>query len=277
MTFLKRIKPILIIFCVFGLSPCHAEYKSSKKRFTFRQISSLITNLACLTLVAYCLCSVNFRSFFGTSEIGPTQINVVNMNLVGALGRVISVLFQCIFYKNLFLEINFIFHQINLYFITHLQHNISYVRFRRQFVWRATIVVLAFLQYVIGHFMRTRYYLGFGSQLKILQAMAVANFLHITLYLDVLGYQLNALSAVIMRDMSNVSDAFVVQNKLHSFKIMHFRLWMVTQRINTVFGWTIIAILLHALADVVFCVFWLYETFRDPVNIFKMLSKSLCF
>ena len=185
-------------------------------------------------------------------------------------------------------EICCTFRMLQNYYALHLNHQILYTKFTNQFFRKIIIIISGFMPYFIIFLYESLIYplLPIGIQIKALQIMTSATYLHIIFYVDVLSFYLSELSIVIERDMYEVQEKnsiWIISPKSHSniyiqenlkcYKTVHFQLWEVAQHINSFFGWSMVAILLHGFVDFVYTSYWLIQQLQPPWTIQKIIRK----
>lgn len=116
---------------------------------------------------------------------------------------------------------------------------------------------------------RRGWFTWLAMHLKIMQFTILLSFLQIIFYIDALRFHYHEFNLIVHRDFEQLNTKGrreherLILNKIKCYKIVHFRLWEASQRINKFFGWVIIGLVLYAFVDTVYSAFWLFEEFRD--------------
>lgn len=197
--------------------------------------------------------------------------------------RSIFILMQCILYEHLIQEIIDIFVDLELYFRYKFQHRICYKQFFRKYHYKVVIIMTVCFLYISSFFFRLIFdknTVGMpGVLYKMLQIMSTISYCYPLFFAELLNYHLNQLNLVIRKDLVRISilinkreKQMEVVQRLKCYKIVHFRLWMVNQRINKYFGYSIIAIFLHSFTDTVYSIFTGYERINSNYLISSMWS-----
>lgn len=276
-------RPIMKLFCNLGLAPYCIKYDQSNRRSRVRcEVPKYLYFLICMTIALSGLYILNYIS--GLRVFGHTEYLIINLNLSCDVVRTVTVLVQCISFDTFTLECSQIMLELRAFFWRHLNHRLSYDRAYKTYMLKFKFIMLAYAQYVIGYAM-----CGFiqptativGSLSKIVELMVMLTYMHIIFYIDMLNYHMSELNVVIQRDACQVyicatTDAAkiaVLTKNLEAYKSVHFRLWLVAEYVKRFFGWSLIAILLYAFADLVYSGFWFYESVRDDLGVLQMIRN----
>lgn len=293
MEFMQRNKLFLIFFYIIGLSPYFPEYDyvKDRKKITrhFKKIPMILQGCLGIGMALWCAYALNVTFDKGLSN--RTDIIIINLFIVCELCRTIMVIIQCSFSNCQIYAIVHTFHKLEQFFLLNFNHRLSYQKFSKQYFGKVFLVLGAYVQCAVALLLRMISYPRFDSvniQIKTMQAVTAFTFLHIIFFIDVLGFHLDELNVVIRRDMvttadrntnndiflnKKLRDSVLLRNKLKYYKCVHFRLWEVTQRINGYFGWCMVALLLHAFVDCLYCAYWLFEELQHAPVFLKLLRK----
>lgn len=283
MSFIKSIRIYTIFFYVLGLAPCHSK-QSSSTPFVFGDMLKFFWFLLCAILAVNCFRIVNFTPTLG--DFTKSDSVIFSVDITFEFLRVAMVFIQCLSYKQHFQDIGYYFQCIESHFLISLQHRIAYGSFKKRFGWKVVIIALSYLQYIVVRFVQARKtrYFRFSSQLRILQAITMFTFLHIIFYIEALSFHLTELNDVIRSGEVQTSSLPALgtsntntnhyRNKLKSVKIIHFHLWLASQRVNNAFGWVLIVLFLYAFSDFTLCVFWFYEELYSGENFDFLMSMN---
>lgn len=293
MKLMESMKFFLNLFYVLGFSPYHRRNESSPISIiglTFISIQAII----CELLAIWAFYILTYNGFLVMNSRIDTLI--VSMYVLTDMIRSAFILMQNLRYKNDIPEIIRIFLDLELYFEEYFQHRICYQKFKQKYIYKAVLVIGVALSYIASFFVRLCIgdLIGIpGYMIKILQLMTAISYCHILLYIEMLNFHLKQLNLVILRDTLQLSNEIwpsssVMQaeilGRLKSYKFVHFRLWMVKQKINNYFGYSIMAILMHTFTDSMYSFFWSFEQFYSSKAIawsmwsmWSMIKSSLQF
>lgn len=287
MNYLKNTRFFINLFNMLGLSSCKARSKITDiNRVVVVRATEIFSKFAwggfCLSIALYCMYVENFSG----KPVSKSTVEIIIFNLTLSCDsmRAVCILIQCVCYRTKFTEIHNMLQKIESYFFIHLNHRILYQPFRYKFTVKCVVLLSVYAQYMIGivTLALRSYVIGIGLHIKLLQIVTVFTFLHIILYVDALSFHLGQLNVVLKRDVQSQigrvigdpSRQFHILGKLKSLKMAHFHLWLVTQQINRVFGWSLLTMFIYASVDVVFCVTWCYEELRRERDILTYLSMA---
>lgn len=286
MDFMNSVRPYLNVFYILGLSPYLTDKVITNKEKSCSTVFFVIIQAAVgLTL---CLSCIEEANFGGYSMWSRTDIVIINFVAICEIVRIIFILIQCLFYKDLLSEICFTFRMLQNYYTLHLYHQMPYDKFTREYFRKFVIIICGFMPYFMIFLYESLTYglVPIGIQIKALQIMTSATYLHIIFYVDILNFYLSELNIVIRRDTiveqekngitiisRKTLNNTLIQEKLRCYKTVHFHLWEVTQRINAFFGWSMVAILLHGFVDFVYTSYWLIQQLQPPWTIGKIIRK----
>lgn len=285
MKLIQSSKLYLNLFYISGFSP-YQRTNANGRIFSIGKISKFLQAIVCKLASIIALCRVN--GIFPHKS--RTDITVIQMYLISDLIRSVFILVQCLLYKDVIYEINQVFLDLETYFSEYFGHRICYQKFIKKYRLKAGVVIGCCLTYFVTFFfhLAVKDDVANGipaSALKILQLMTAISLCHSIFYIELLKYHLKQLNLVIRRDSLQLSNEILINNpviradvlnKIRCYKIAHFRLWLVNQRINKYFGYSIIGILMHIFTDTVYSIFWVYELFYFNYFISSIWSMFLC-
>lgn len=161
--------------------------------------------------------------------------------------------------------------------------------FHRRFMRRAYIILIVFATPVlITVFTKplTSENIVFVAGLGMLRAIACLALLQAFFYVDLLDYMLQSFVRHVDMRASSASSVAVqtVDFRFHAakrltveifhFKILHFNLWEISERINDLIGWTILAIFLRYFTFAIFNVHNAHTVLNlDQVDSFQFFRK----
>lgn len=243
--------------------------------------------IVALTFSIYCLIPINFlgpQLFYG-----KTEVLIINLCSCCEISRTIFTLIQCILYKRVLYETVSTFRRLETFFAIHLEYRIMYNRFSRKFLMKVICVMGSYVQHLVAFVLRcmlSDVITPIGVEVKVLQAIKAITFLHVIFYIDLLCFYLAELNIVILRDTKNeqcencilvisknATKHCSIQNKVMMYKRVHFRLWEISQRINTFFGWTMVIVLLHGFVDFVHSAYGLFDVLQQKWEFFKIIRE----
>lgn len=280
MIFIKSVRSFLKIFYLLGLSPFNGEIRSKKEGFAVSDVYKYIS------LIVSWILSISCIYILFTDPIAegltPADTYIFLLSFICEIFRSTILFMQCVIQKKKFIEINYGFQKIASYFYIHLQHIIPYRTFRRKFIVRILIVSSAYIQYLLRHLFRNRNYFGFSSRLRILQVLTVCTFLQIIFYVDNLTFHIKQLNVVIGKELVRKKSIFTGNSnsvgnrqKLKTIKVLHYRIWSVAQNINSLFGWSLIALILNGFLDFIYCAYWVYEELHSRSGFTYVISMDV--
>lgn len=282
MDFKSSTKFYLTLFFMLGISSYQPNQRYSPPLMFICKMFKFALAAICEIAGIFSLCLLNRAG--AVRQHSQTEIILINMYLVCDLLRALFILLQCLIFKKSLNEITDLLHSLEIYFATQLDHRILYRKFTRRFTFKL-ILILGFCSlYLFSFYMR--WMVGdrlsqASTILKMLQVMTAFCYLHIVFYIDILSFYFKQLNLVVHRDMLFVSNGIVVESlnqsvvkqRLQCYKVVHFRLWMVSQRVNRYFGYGLIAILMHAFTDLVYSALWIFQNLHTELNFRIIWSK----
>lgn len=268
-------KAYLDMFYVIGISSYHPK-KNKKAHLVVAYMKFIQTSICSLIGIV----GLYILSIEGVSRVYKTSEAIILNIYIGCdMVRAAAILAQCICLKSTLNEVMCIFYNLESYFASHLKYRICYCEFSRQFFYRAVLILSVNVMYIFGFIIR--YITGdavssVGFLTKVLQLMTTLTYLQIIFYVDLLNYHLRQLNTVLYADLCayNCNRAFEMasgirlRSRLKAYKVIHFRLWMVSQKINQYFGWSLIIIHMHVMTDLIFSILRLWQ-----VELLSMWSK----
>lgn len=281
MAFYKSVKICLTFFYFCGLflhkltSSGHAQ---SNQQYVFAAIRTIIA----IALPIRCLILLNFYdivlNFFGIMEAV-----VIHLSVVCDAFRAILILIECIQYDRLINNILNTFSDLQVYFFRNFRYRINYQNVTKCFFVKIAIIFAINMSYILWNIM----YWCLSAKLppmsiekRVMQCVSVLPILYIIFFIDMLSYHLNELNAVIKKDIAAYKCStniflhkFTIINKLKHYKVVHYRLWMISQWINTIFGWSIVFLLLLSVSDCIYSTYWFYQELRRRSPIIRVARK----
>lgn len=273
MSFNKNSRNYFMAFYLLGISPYRPLFES--KYIAYCKYSKHIQTIFgfILILISYYLLNFNGKLPRYTS----TEILIINLFLSCDLLRSIAAFLQCFVHNHLLNEIVAILQGIDQYFGQYLHHSIVYHDLHRRFCVKVLLIVGVCAIFIAGYIARVfigDMYTSVNFCLKFLQFMTAITYLFVIFLIDYLAFSIEQLNVVIGKDILRFAAAGttderaskLLKERLKCFKFIHFQIYTVSYRMNEYFGYGLLAILLHAISDIVYSVFWLYQTFATGGN-----------
>lgn len=273
------IKFYLNLFYALGLS---SHEPSIISRFvSICKFSKFIQAIICALTSILALNILNFNAYL--NEYTTTESIILHTYFFCDIIRTTVVLLQCLMYKSANNAIIENLDSASLYFAQQLQHLICYRAFRRSFNFRILIIIGASTLYIILFFVR----LQAGDSTitranlftKFLQFMTAFCYTHHIFYIDLLSFHLAQLNMVIEREIPcsinvcRLTNKDRIKKQIKSYKFIHFRLYLISQRMNKCFGYSLVAVLLHASSDLIYSSFWIFQMINKSRGILFLWSK----
>lgn len=277
MSLLESLNCFLKIFYIFGLSPKFNKISKDVAKNPLTIISFLISILVSVAGVFLINMSI-------LKEDLPVETIMANFFLTCEIIKFSCIFVQSFFFCHIMAEIFYNFDNIYELFNSFLCWRIDYAPLQKSFSKKFIVVVVAFLlNFISYHFIyafedvQARNAILTGLVFKTWQFMSTIALIHIVFYIDVLNYHLFQLNVVIRNDnggrivcgiasilqLDRTQSDISILSKIKSYKIIHYRLYEILQKINYVFGWSIVAILLQAFCDATYVSYWLYSSLRE--------------
>lgn len=281
MDFDRSMQSYLNFFYYIGLTSYRpqATSRNCHKFFAWTKYAQL---LMCHTLSIFALISMNEGDMLPHQR--TTQTIIINLFILCDMARSTSIFLQMFYFANTLTEIIGIFRSVDKCLKEQVKYRIPYRVFQREY--RRTFLISTFVValYILGFVGRVLggIYASLASHFtKVLQVMTACTYLHIILYVQGQSFHIRQLNAVVRRDMvlfqGTVSMPLAMKlqlrHRLKIYKFVHFRLWTVSKRISEYFGYSMIALFLHAFSDVIYCAFWAYQIVKVPEPLYNIWSE----
>lgn len=274
-------KPYYHLFYIFGQSP-HLGDIVSRKHVETSVIPSgcrkLLFHLPLLVFTVLVLATsfigiwghvVSFRSIRSTHQIMKYLFfpNETICNLI--------IISQCLFGRVTLAKIVYGFLAVDQILRCELKFPVRY----NELKWRtfqSVFPVITSFTVSVNVFLLSWYFKfsswEYSPSLYFLQFPIIMSCAHNIIYVELLRFYLRALNSSIMGETVstlNVNHMLVyhfyekrkiifLKNRLKLFKRIHLALWMITEHINSFFGWSITMNLLSNIFDFVYDIHWLY-------------------
>lgn len=195
----------------------------------------------------------------------PLEIIVGNVFVLSDVMKIIGICMQSCMHTNTLSSILFDFQHIDELFVNLPLQNIDYRLFRKAFTNKCMIIVISYM-FNVGAFavriVPTR--IGFWQLVifKFWQFGSIVSTIHMMFYIDLLRYHLQQLNLSfrninIQSRFDKTTTSLQVTKKIMNMKLIHFKLWEISHKINVTFGWTISAVLFQQFVDSTYSLYWL--------------------
>lgn len=279
MYFFQSIDRFLKMFYYFGLSP--------KFNKTYQPCSSRCSAISLfILLISLDIGNTIFMNFYRV-KIDKSIENIMgNVFIICDAIMSIVVFVQSFFLGHILVNILEKFHGISILFSNVHNFQINYNQLRHSFSRKFTFVLICYLQtiimFIIEHY---PFRMGVINILifKTVQFICAICLIHVVFYIEILRFHLKQLNVVVKNDMDIVllgkhyKDTAILK-KIKSYKTIYYRLWDISQQINYVFGWTIVALLLQVFCDSTNISYWFYMSLRNRrrlISTFRMYFAVL--
>lgn len=277
MSFDNYFEPYIRKFSAFGVT---LHQPNAEKSFCAK-IPVLIYALISITAPGYCAFQLitNDRLF---QYFGLMELVILAVAAVGDVMRGVFHMVHAFSYESKLSKAWTTFRNLEPYFETHLDHRLSYQMFRRRFANKMLVVLGTYVLLIIAYILKnisTKIVSELSVPKRLMQISNALSTVYIVFHVDILSCFLTNLNAVIKRDVNNelnqqfTFNKLAIVNKLKNYKIVHFRLWLISQWLSSTFGWHLLFIVLSAFADCVYSAFWLFEELNRDAGIFAKLRK----
>lgn len=285
MDFASIAKRHLTFFYFFGISPyCPNANEIGFINLTLAKLPKFIQLISCIYFASTIVIQLNSHDIYQTFSQIETLLLVIYVSFDVLRG--ILVFLQTIYYKEQISNILNIFQELELYFATKFDHHINYEPFFKKYYLKVIVIKCAYLTLIITFIIRLivfRVWLKIGIPLRLLQLMQTCTFLHLIFYIDATCFHLFQLTKVVRRDTElyrkingrhfKRSDIVTVETRLKCYKTVHFQLWEVSSLKNRIFGWCIIALLMHCFIAFVYSAFWLFDELKNQSGLIRKFRK----
>lgn len=278
-------KSYLDLFFYLGLSPYSPNTdQMSRVHQLLCYIPRYIQLIMSIGLSAYVMVRINCADMMQDYRQIENLLILIYLSVV--MMRAVSVLCDCIFYKEQIHGIFAQFQSIRKVMAIELNHRIDYRPLVRQHARKMLIIFSSFTVYVVAYIFRRLIFdltSPISVPIRILQSYQALTLLHVTLYIDMQTFHMAELNKIVRRDSNqhlNVVggirqplDLKCIVSKLKCYKIIHFKMWEASMMHNRVFGWCSVAVLLHNFAESVYTAFWLFNELRRKTGSLVALRK----
>lgn len=271
----------LKIFYYFGLSPRNGDVSSST-------LPMWIFFTICFALDVCMAVVVNIPKLENADE-NPVENMMANLFVIADMCKVLSVFIQSAYKRDAIANILSLFHRVHENFVDLERWHIDYDHLRRSFSMKFKVAMFTFwisvVASLIHHIPTITHFLG-SLILKSWNLGSTLFILHTVFYIDILAYDLLQLNTIIGRGVSLSGSHFTVVNgfycdashswakkRLKHYKILHFQLWKISQKINCTFGMSTVALTLQVFADLTYCLYWIMADAQSGYAVTKSSRK----
>lgn len=262
---------ILNIYYYLGLSPYRINLGT--KELHLSQWNKFVHVL--LTSILGVLMMNEIRSETVQTKVRPMEQLLIIAYGTFNIARSFIMLINSIFLHGRIKDIFSEYRAIELCLAKNFNHIIRFDSFKRKHLRKFFALGIAFVPLWAAYFARqftthdwTLILVSVPAfNIKMFQSMA---FLYIIFFVDALAFYTSQMNAVIARQCNSNKfrqkykrDAIeIILRQLRHFKLIHFRLWTISQYYNSLFGWCTIPILLHSVSDLMYCIFWIFDEIK---------------
>lgn len=270
MNFSEYTRFYLIAFYLLGLSPYHS--KGNDEIFCYlSKLFHLFVSFSISLLILHFLNENGVPPAFT-----PGEAVIFNFSAICEMFRSMAILVQCVLFKNCMNETMRIFQNMGFYFEKYLRHRICYRSLSKATRLKFGILLGVVTLYVCSFTIRFFYQdeaSKIGLLFKVIQVASALTSAFITFYIDLLNFYVTQLNSVIRRDTIDIASLPTDEpnspskcghnkfslNQLKHYKIIHFHLWLASQRINKYFGYSLIIMLFQVIFSLVYWGWWIFR------------------
>lgn len=287
----RALNPFIRCFYICGLS-CYPSFDEFLTRRTKNKSSRKYIPTAALLAITV-ITSISTFAFkqFRDSASEPS-VNTIFVNISTLIITVLICAIQMAYLSPYFAEIC---SQISIIErLSWRKFTFDLNAFRSHFMRRACVTLISFIMPI-----SVKVYLNPLSRedacvtigLAILRALMFMNLLQAFFYVDLLDHMLQCFVAHVSLRAATATTAIVqtvnfrspaakqLKAEILHFKLLHFNLWEISEKINHLFGWTIVAVFLQHFIYAVYNVYFGYSLSviqqAHGLSVFVYLRKCL--
>lgn len=272
--FLKTYKHFLLIYFLFGLSPCFT-IKLSTKAGSYGKLN-FIPCFISLTIVAAFLfhsVSMNHEIFMLYGKINyfiayGYMLTMIMLNLTS--------IYQCLRYRSEFFDLTRRIDRNEKTFSNSIC-SINSNKMRKEMIVKALLILLTYLVAIISLFLNepSMESLFYKIELSILQLRSALMTLQIITYVELVRAYLKAsgkfiLSASLTYIKTHTEEKHI---NLRRLKNIYFDLWKIIQKVNYYFGWSLLALLIKCFVEVSYTFYYSFLALQMDFDATKLLRK----
>lgn len=282
MTELESLNLYMAVFHYLGLSPIRKFNTTTKSR-----VVTIISYTVCVILAIFATFLINF----GPSRARTLDLLMADIFLFCELFKFHVLYGQCYFFGSILIRIADKFRNVHKLLES---QNVPFqlAGFRKAYLRKSIFVLITFLiNFLIFAIENSppKRDSAFRAIFKMWAFTTSLSIMQIVFYVDLLICYMKQLNVTLQHfDLTMISKSDdepddrqqAILDKIKMFKSVYHELWTIAQDINTVFGWSIAALLLQAFVNAIYTSFWVYITIlelRSPLTIVckKILLFSL--
>lgn len=272
-------------FHMLGLSCYPAFGEFSAKDGTCRRVhkslnympSAVLLLLTAVLTIIKCVITFHGDSFSSTGSV------IVAGGLVSYVSTVFIAVGQSLLHSSQFAML---FTQINaVERSSRKNYNFNFYAFRRRYLQQVIVNFAHFVPPVVTFLAssssNTNYFIVTAFfTLRILTLLPV---FHVLFYVDLLDQMLKTFGRYVEMQATTALTEMVdnlrgcrskfAKNELKHYKLLHFKMWEVAQTMNSIFGWTLTAILLQYFISALYNVYFTLAKLGDEPNVVDVLRK----
>lgn len=263
---ISRLKPFQIyytIFFLFGLNSFVSFENIHGKRLKFIVIPLRLVAISINAYIGYRECSVfeyqRYSHIFGYGVL----ICVVVLNLIA----IFENLYHLQLVYKILQEISSILKILETFLNIKYPYQAVKVSLNRKiFAYCAIISVTTMIKYTF------EFVYGLDTVISIFWSISNAfkfiHLLHVMLYIDFIKFTLASLSEKLTKKI-NDRQIYWFRGRKNEFlrlmchiKSVYFKLWNVSQKVNTLFGWFFVVLMFESTTTAIYNVYWSFEIVR---------------
>lgn len=182
-----------------------------------------------------------------------------------------------------------IFKTIESLFETTLSAPIQFTSFNRGYKMK---ICYAFGSYVTLLICFTIYFFRYGKMtlsdvlFQVMKFISISVYMNVLFFIDLVTFYLKHLNTIIAKENSDCladsANVFVVRKarmvgsvreQLSKYKLVHFRLWKISEQLNEYFGWTLLTITLQSFVESLIFSIWQLKMFNSAWTIMRLSRK----
>lgn len=278
MQFEKVLNKFVKFFYFCGLS-CYPSFDAFSITITKQnRLVRCIPSTALILLIAISSTASLACQYLKESKSGKSVFNFVFIYSITLTVTLLPCAFQMIFLHSNFATIYS--HISTIGRLTWGKYCSVTSDFQRHFMRRVYIIVAVFLIKLLISMVTRKFSLEVSitiTSLNILRALTILVLFHAAFYIDLLNHMLECFVRHIESRTTNVTSAIAMTvSKLHCsaayrltgeilhFKLIHFHLWEISEKINLLFGWTICITFLQYFVLAIYNVYSTYRELLEP-------------
>lgn len=266
----SRLKPFQIyytIFFLFGLNSFVSFANIHKRRSKFIIIPLRLVVIAVNAYIGCRECMVfeytRYSHIFGYGVL----ICVVVVNLVAIVENLYHLQTVC----KILQDISWILKALETYLNIKYPYQAVKVSLNRKIAAYSTIIMVAT---TIKHSYEMFYKLNTAMSIywSISNAIKFIHLLHVMFYIEFMKFTLTSLSEKLAKKVNDRQMYWFHGQKNEFLRLMchmksvYFKLWNVSQKVNSLFGWFFVALMFESTTTAIYNVYWSFEIARQSAR-----------